>query len=312
MLRTSLLALLVLIAPDATNLLAQTADRPGILLLAHGGSEAWDANVQAIATEVNATLPTEVALGMANRANIQAAIDRLQARGVTAITAVPLFVSSHSSVITSTQYLLGLRKDMPADLAIFARMSHGAAATDHADHGTPQTARTVPVRHQATIRMSPALDAHPLVADIVTARARDLSEMPSAEAVVLVAHGPTADDENERWLAHLRTLADSVRSRVPFASIDALTVRDDAPAPIRDAATRELRALVEKQSGLGRRVIVIPVLLSYGGIESGIRKRLEGLSYQMPTKALAPDPRLVEWVRAMGQSSGLVWFPRPR
>ena len=39
---------------------------------------------------------------MATRENIQTAIDRLVARGVTEIIAVPLFVSSWSSVITST------------------------------------------------------------------------------------------------------------------------------------------------------------------------------------------------------------------
>ena len=37
-------------------------------------------------------------------------------RGVTEIVAVPLFVSSQSSVITSTEYLLGLRVDAPNDL----------------------------------------------------------------------------------------------------------------------------------------------------------------------------------------------------
>ena len=64
---------------------------------------------------------------MATRANIQTAVNALTARGVTEIVAVPLFVSSHSSVVTSTQYLLGLRAEAPAELAAFAKMSHGSA-----------------------------------------------------------------------------------------------------------------------------------------------------------------------------------------
>jgi sirohydrochlorin cobaltochelatase len=290
-----LLAFVCLCSPPLS---AQSTARNGVLLLAHGGSKTWDDNVHAIAAEVNQTMPAEVALGMATRANIQAAINKLEARGVTSITAVPLFVSSHSSVITSTEYLLGLRKDMPADLKTFARMSHGPGA-DHSNHGAPAEDGTLPVRLQATIRMTPALDAHPLVADIVNARAREVSESPSAEAVILVAHGPTLHEENERWLINLRSLANSVQSRTAFASIDVMTVRDDAPAPIREAATLELRTLVEKHSALGRRVILVPVLLSYGGIETGIRKRLEGLTYVMPARALAPDARLVDWVKAM-------------
>ena len=273
------------------------AARTGVLLLAHGGSTAWDDNVHAIAKEVDRTIATEVALGMATRANIQSAVDRLEARGVTAIVAVPLFVSSHSSVITATEYLLGLRREMPEALKAFARMSHGAA--DHGDHGKPAEDGTRPIRLSVPIRMTTALDAHPLVASIVTSRAMEISVASPDEAVLLVAHGPTADDVNERWLVNLRKVAMTVRAQVPFASIDVLTVRDDAPVPVRDAATRELRALVERRRTEGRRVLIVPVLLSYGGIEQGIRTRLEGLDYTMATRALAPDPRLVEWVCAM-------------
>ena len=89
------------ITPSALH--AQPADRGGVLLLAHGGSASWNEHVSALAAKIDPTLPTEVAFGMATRAAIQAAVDRLVARGVTRITAVPLFVSSHSSVITVTR-----------------------------------------------------------------------------------------------------------------------------------------------------------------------------------------------------------------
>lgn len=292
---TFIVALVMPMTPQATQ-----RALPGVLLLAHGGSSAWDANVQAIAAEVNKTQPTEVALGMATRANIQAAVSRLEARGVTRITAVPLFISTHSSVITSTEYLLGQRKDMPPALKIFARMSHGdgghAGHEGQADH----TDGTLPITSSVPMRMTSALDAHPLVAGIVLDRAMAMSTRPAGEAVILVAHGPTADDENERWVANLRVIASQPSFR-SFASVDALTVRDDAPAPVREAATQELRTLVERRSAEGRKVLIVPVLLSYGGIEAGIRKRLEGLTYVMSSQALAPDPRLVDWVRAMAQ-----------
>lgn len=297
MLRNAICALLAL-------MLVPPPDSPGVLLLAHGGSEAWDANVQAIADEVNRTHPTEVALGMAARANIQAAVDRLHARGVTRIVAVPLFVSSHSSVITSTEYLLGLRDEMPPALRIFATMSHGpgAAHAAHSQHaGAAPVDGTIPVRHTVPIRMTAALDAHPLTAAIVASRAAGLSTTPATEAVILVAHGPTTDEANEQWLVNLRALAAVVSRDRAYAFVDALTVRDDAPGPVRDAATRDLRALVERRASQGHRVLLVPVLLSYGGIEAGIRTRLEGLPYVMPRQALAPDSRLVDWVRAMAQ-----------
>jgi sirohydrochlorin ferrochelatase len=289
-----LLALIVGAATLTPAAQVVPARRVGVLLLAHGGSAAWDANVRAIGSEVDRNTPTEVALGMATRANIQTAVDRLRARAVTEIVAVPLFVSSHSSVITATEYLLGLRTDMPPELKAFAKMSHGSGG-DHSAHSAAEDG-TKPIVSLVPIRMTAALDAHPLVADIVSSRARDISQDPSKEAVVLVAHGPTTDEVNDRWLINLRKLASTVSGKARFASVDALTVRDDAPTEIRNAATKELRDLVSRRIAEGRRVLIVPVLLSYGGIEAGIRTRLDGLTYVMATRALAPDPRLAVWV----------------
>ena len=91
----------------ATSVGAQTPPAPtGVLLMAHGGAPSWNERVLAVAEEADGTQPTEVAFGMASRASLQAALDRLVARGVKDVVAVPLFVSSHSSVITSTEYPL--------------------------------------------------------------------------------------------------------------------------------------------------------------------------------------------------------------
>lgn len=288
---------------------------PGVLLLAHGGAAEWNTRVTELAARVNDTQPTEVAFGMATRAEIQGAVDRLVARGVTEIIAVPLFVSSSSTIITSTEYLLGLRPEAPAALAVFARMSHGshgapaapaAPASDtaahaghgsHTGHGAPVDG-TTPVAVPVPVRMTPALDDHPLVADILLSRARSISQRPANEALVIVAHGPNEEDDNRRWLAAMTSLADRIRTNETFASIDTLTVRDDAPAEVRNQATAELRAVVERHTQAGRRVLVVPLVISFGGIERGLRTRLEGLDYAMPTAGLMPDDRLVDLVLA--------------
>lgn len=282
------------------------ADEAGVLLLAHGGNAAWNAHVTALAAQVDKRMPTEVAFGMATRTNLQAAVDRLAARGVTEIVAVPLFVSSWSSVIAATEYLLGQRADAPADLDVFARMNHtepaGAAGTDAASagHGAHSPAdATSPVTSQVPIRMTRALNDHPIAADILATRARSISRKPSDEAVVIVAHGPTRDDENRRWLRDMASLGERVASAGRFASVDYLTLRDDAPKPVRDQATTELRRLVAKQISAGRRVLIVPLLVSFGGIERGLRQRLEGLTYTMAGAGLVPDDRLVTWVLSM-------------
>jgi sirohydrochlorin ferrochelatase len=57
-----------------------------------------------------------------------------------------------------------------------------------------------------------------------------------------------------------------------------------------------LRSVVERNTPQGDRVLLVPLLVSYGGIETGIRKRLDGLAYTMSLQALLPDDRLADWV----------------
>ncbi len=267
--------------------------KPGILILAHGGNSEWNSEVSKLAQATDKAYPTEVAFGMATKSNIEAAIHRLVSRGVSEIVAVPLFVSPHSSVVTSTQYLLGVISDAPADLAIFARMSHGHGGGEEAAHSSDPTK---PIDLSVPIHMTEALGRHPLVAQILLARAQTISQKFSEETVVLVAHGPVPDEENKKWLADMGALAEQMKRASPFRDLRYLTVRDDAPAPIRDQATAELRQLITGIKAKNRRALVVPLLLSYGGIERGIKKRLEGLDYQLPNQALLPDERLTEWV----------------
>ena len=270
----------------------------GILILAHGGRAEWDAEVDRVAEATRADAPTAVAFGMANRASMQNAVDQLIADGVDRITAVPLFVSSYSSVVRATEYLLGVRAEPPPQLAIFARMSHGARAGEGAAHEADPDLGMTPVTSSVPIRMTAALNDHAIVGDILLSRAQAVSTTPSAEAVILVAHGPSSDDDNQRWLADMERLAPHLAPG-GFSRVECLTVRDDAEGAVWDRAKAELRQRVEAAHSDELSPLVVPLVLSYGGIEEGIRERLEGLKYQMAPLGLLPDERIAEWVRAV-------------
>jgi sirohydrochlorin ferrochelatase len=317
--RHGLMLGLVCLAIAAGTAMAQKPSAPpapkkGILLMAHGGSAAWNAEVNKVAAQVNQTVPVEVAFGMATKRTLQAGIDNLVARGVTEIVAVPLFVSSHSSVIASTQYLLGQRPDAPADLALFATMDHGGyGAQGGSEHGgghnmmmmSPASDPAKPVKSPVPIRMTGALDRHALVADILLDRARAISKDPAHEVVILVAHGPVPDDDNRLWLGDMGALAQRMQTASSYQRIEYLTVRDDADEPLRNQAAEEFRTVVKKARGENNRVLIVPVLLSFGGIEAGVRDRLQGLDYTMASQALLPDDRLAKWVLSMaGMETG--------
>ena len=221
-------------------------------------------------------------------------MERLAERDVSEIVAVPLFVSSHSSVMRATEYLLGSRDVAPPEMQAFARM--GARRDSGRADADPGFDRTTPVETTVPISVATALDGHALVAEILISRAVDVSQTPEDEIVVLVAHGPSSAEDNELWLDNMRNLTERMHARTRFGRIECLTVRDDAPDPIRSQATAELRAVVEGAVEEGKSVLILPLLLSYGGIEVGIRRRLEGLPYRMARQALLPDERLSQWV----------------
>ncbi len=282
-----------------------TGSPTGILLLAHGGSKDWNANVQAIAADVNKTEPTEVAFGMADRATLQAGIDQLTARGVKEIIAVPLFVSSHSSVIEATKYLLGLRPDAPPELMDFTMdHGHGDSPATAADKAAAEKLKGTPVKNTVPLRMAPALDRHAILADILTERATAISKKPAQEVVVLVAHGPNENAENELWLADLRAVAKMIAAKNRLFASRLPPCVTTPMHPVQEQATQQLRSIVSTASDQGYRVLIVPVLLSYGGIENGIRKRLDGLDHVMSPSGILPDPRIVEWVTVSSNTSG--------
>lgn len=285
----------LLLALVSVLLMPGAADAQGILLLAHGGRDDWNGEVLALAAQVDAARPVEVAFGMADKRTIRDAVDRLTERGVREIVAVPLFVSSHSSVMRATEYLLGSRADAPPQLEAFARMAARRRAAD-GGAGGPGFDGTTPLATAAPIPVTAALDAHALVSEMLVSRAEALSRTPEEEVVVVVAHGPGSDEDNRLWLENMDVLAERMRARTRFGRIERLTVRDDAAEPVREQATAELRAVVEEAVAEGKSVLIVPLLLSYGGIETGIRRRLEGLPYRMADQALLPDERLSEWV----------------
>ena len=265
------LACLPLLCPPAAS--AEEA-RTGVLVLAHGGTNKWNGIVRKAVKQAKIKAPVEVALGMGmhrhEAAQFQDAVDRLERKGVGRIVVIPLLASSHSEVYRQFEYLLGLRAE--------------AAWPD-----------VKPLRLEVPAVMRPALDADPVVGEILLDRAKALSRQPQEETVILLAHGPNEEADNALWLADMRQLEEGVKSGGGFREVVSLTLRDDAPKAIQEQATQALRQAVQKAGEQGR-ALVVPLLIARGGIERKIPERLAGLSYQFTGQTLLPHPKLTAWI----------------
>ena len=171
----------VLLSPVGSTL-AATADEPlGVLVVAHGSTAAaWNTNVEAAVTIIQQHTPSNATylMGAKNRTP-QEAYDDLVAAGVQRIVIVPLLVSSYSSHYEQVRFIGRLRDDYPGSEWMKLTPLHGPADV---------------------VGVTPALDAHPILADILSNRARALSRDPSTESLVIVAHGPNGDADADRWM----------------------------------------------------------------------------------------------------------------
>ena len=264
----------LLLSPVGSTLAA--ADEPlGVLVVAHGSTAAWNANVEAAVTALRQHTPSNAAylMGAENRTP-QEAYDELVAAGVQRIVIVPLLVSSHSSHYEQVRFIGRLRDDYPGSEWMNLTQLHGPADV---------------------VGVTPALDAHPILADILADRARALSRNPSTESLVIVAHGPNGAADADRWMSVIRELGVQIQSRVPFKELDVRLLRDDAPTPVKDQALAELRHAVASRATSGR-VVVVPLLLGPGRVVDQIPNVLTGLNYRWDGRPVLPDSRIAEWV----------------
>lgn len=268
-------------APSSSPLGASPSAGVGLLVMAHGGDDAWNASVEAEVSEVRETLPVELAFGMANPMTLRTAVTELDAQGVQRVAVIRLFLSG-ASFRDQTDWFLGMSDTPPEDFLLMGPMKSDPAARLQIEHGLEV------ITHDHGL-----LDTD-LAREILVERAASLSETPGEESVLLVAHGMGDDGDNEAVLDDLERIASTMRS-AGYASVRAETLREDWPEK-RVAAERRIRDFVEAETREGRRVLVVPARLSGFGPYAEV---LDGLEY-VPSQALLPHPSLSDWILSTG------------
>lgn len=260
-------------APEPTSGSGDAAT--GVLVMAHGGSEAWNASVRAAVAPIASERPTRIAFGMADPKRLQMAVDELEADGARRIAVVRLFISGES-FLHRTEFLLGKRPDPPAVSAM---------------HGAGEALAPLDISSDIELDRQGLIDGSE-VADIVRARARALSRDPGEEVVLMIGHGNGDESANGRILEGMEAAAAGVRAE-GFGEVRVETLREDWPEK-REAAERRIRAWVADRCADGYRVLVVPFRLSGFGPYAAV---LEGLEYEADGLGLLPHPAITEWIR---------------
>lgn len=290
-------------------LFARTADLEGVLVLAHGSvldhftdyprdksqcelihehissntaPHQWESAICMVVDEVHKTkkapVPVEVAFGMTNLESFQHAVDRLSAAGITRLRLVPLYVNSQSDVIRTQRYMFGI--DNVAGL---------------------KGDRVMIPKSVTKIIYENALDQSEELTDVLLRRSQELTVRPFEEELILVGHGPVKDSDDSVWVRDFNVHAERIQSTLAksgrqFARVQSITLQDDASEEVRKAKTLALRRMVTEATKVGRKVLILPVLIASGGIENDLLMRLRGLNFAYVGHMICPDPAISQWI----------------
>lgn len=282
--KTRLIAAMLFATTCAAPLQAQ--DSYGVMVMAHGGGDEWNAGVLETVEPLRGEYPLEVAFGMADAVSIQEAARKLEAQGVTHIGVVKLFISGESWH-ERTQQILGITEGAPERPA----PDEHAHGQEHAAHGAGHSMEFWRLDSAATFALSEeGLAEAAESGEVLRDRIAALSSTPASEDILILAHGPEDDAENARWLAWMEEHVQPLRE--DYHAIRVATLREDWPEK-REAAERELRAFVHAANDAGRRAIVIPFRVFGFGPYAEL---LGGLDYVTDEQGLIPHPAIGRWI----------------
>jgi sirohydrochlorin ferrochelatase len=281
-------------ALHAQNLSHVGEGKFGVVVMAHGGPLAWNEGVTEMLRPLSRQYDLEIAFGMADAYSLQEAISKLESRGVTNIGVVRLFISGESW-LERTGQILGLQEGAPE------RPEPEPEPQMHGEHGD-QGASEPHMGHrmefwrvdsEARFRLSQeGLSEAPEMDAVLIERVLALSTNPENEDVLILAHGPGDDAENERWLQYINERAASLRNGYDFSAVKVATLREDWPEK-REAAQQVVRDYVGKASAAGRKALVVPYRVYGFGPYADV---LDGLDYVADETGLVPHPAVASWI----------------
>ena len=261
-----------------------------LLLLPPAGAQTGKAAAE-IAKALAGKYKVESAVAPDTR-DLQKAVDRLQAAKASKIIVVPLLENSHSVLMDQNRFLLGIRKEPSSDYLWRGKPPSGGAPIKRLKISVPMA-------------LTPALDDHPVMVEILAQNAKSEGRDPARENLILVVAAPKADADNSQWKGTFQLLADKVGAEGKFKSVKLVVLREDVPQQEREKDDRVLKGAA-KPGGRGEKIIILPVTMRAGSPDRRFARALNGAFAKISSKAVFPHPRLTYWTEQMAEKGSLL------
>ncbi|OGL48203.1 MAG: hypothetical protein A3H37_04600 [Candidatus Schekmanbacteria bacterium RIFCSPLOWO2_02_FULL_38_14] len=265
------------------------AEKTGILLLEHGGNQAYNEGAEKLRDAVRASTGVPVELGYVCcvtwgvSGSMQYAVNKLEAQGVNKIVAIPCFNNKENAALLSrAAYVLGLgpKPQKPADREMM---------------GEP----IVFAKANASFYFSDGWLDSPLIADILLGRAKELSKNPKEETLFIIDHGATYEWEMPYYDKAIKALVEQVKKKSPYKRVIMNYFRDDAAKDIKEKQLNEIKAQLAEASKDSKVLIVWPMVQDIRSIQPGGKwvKLLEDYDFVYTSKGMVEHPNMVKWIK---------------
>jgi len=251
----------------------------GVLLLAHGYGEEGDLAFHDSMTDITLQHITTLSLGMSmmTSKHIGCALSDMRQNGAKIIYIVPISSTPHNTLVQQWEYIFGLRND-------HAYTKVNSVQTDD------------------IVFLDPISD-HQIAKKIVLDYTQEISVDPKNEIVVIIAHGPVGETDNELQLVLMENLAAYVHDQGNFNAVRPFTLQDDAPKEIRDRNVKQIKEFIENATLDGKKVLMVTNLMSGKGIQRKINEDFSGLDYKFNSKGFLTHPLFKDWILESIESS---------
>jgi len=117
------------------------------------------------------------------------------------------------------------------------------------------------VETKALVLLASPVNDSPLIADVLTETAKEISRTPTEETLVLVAHGPNGDADAMAWQRNLSTLGSLVEKRLGLKGHAVGIWRQDLPSEGERLAFRQRVIAAIQDLARDGRPIIVPLLV---------------------------------------------------
>lgn len=256
---------------DLNRELVPRGEKIGLLIVSHGaGGQAWNDLVASITEKVRALDEKNHVFAAIDSCNMEfdhvndivAGFGRLEKAGCDAVVVVPAFIYPTSHVQFDVATILGIYGDPKAR----------ASAKE-------ENARILHTK--LPIALAPTFSAGDLLKDYVVDQVKSVSQDPSKERVLIIAHG---DEGYAGLVDHQTKSAVDAARELGFDSVDTAFIgMGGGFAPL-------AKPIVEKNTKDGKKTIIVAIYLA--SASKSFVDRIQKFSGMGPKKEDAPSPSL--------------------